>query len=314
MIKVSVVIPVYNVEEYVAECIDSVLNQTLKDIELIIINDGSPDNSEAIIKKYSDKRICYYKKENGGLSDARNYAIDKIKGKYVLFLDSDDLILPNFLEEAYNILEKEQSDMLQGRAIYFGDVKPYLARYPLYNNKKDLLRDAFVACGDKVYKTSIIKEHNLSFPKGLWYEDIPFFESFVLNAKKFSVLNKGVYNYRQRASSITSTVSDRILEIIDVLDLNIRYYKENNFYDTYYDELEYFTLKIILGSSFKRVLKYQDQKKRLEGIEKTYKFLINNFPNYKKNKYLRGSIKNLFFKYSSLKLLKLIGILYSFKK
>lgn len=307
MIKVTVVIPVYNVEKYIAECLDSVLNQTLKEIEILIVNDGSPDESEKIIKTYKDSRIRYFKKKNGGLSSARNHVIDKIKGKYVLFLDSDDSITEDFLEKAYNKLEAEQSDLLQGRAIYFGDVPTRLSTYPLYEDKRSLLRDAFVACGEKIYKTEIIKKHNLEFPLNLWYEDIPFHQSFVLNAKKFSVLDEGVYNYRQHKKSITSTVSDRILEIMDILNININYYKNNNFYDEYKDELEYFTLKIILGSSFKRICKYKDKNKRNAAIDKTYDFLIKHFPNYRKNKYLKGSLKNYYFKFSSRKLLKIMG-------
>ena len=104
MIDVSVIVPVYNVEKYLDKCLDSIVNQTFNNYEIIIINDGAPDNSEAIIKKYLKKypqKIKYYKKENGGLSDARNMGILKSSGKYLMFVDSDDYIAEDMIEKLY---------------------------------------------------------------------------------------------------------------------------------------------------------------------------------------------------------------------
>ena len=103
MIKVSVIVPVYNVEDYLARCLDSLVNQTLKEIEIIVVNDGSPDNSQKIIDKYAKKylNIKAYKKENGGLSDARNYGIKKANGEYIAFIDSDDFVTTDMYEKMY---------------------------------------------------------------------------------------------------------------------------------------------------------------------------------------------------------------------
>ena len=112
--KVSIIIPVYNVEKYLKKCLDSVVNQTLKDIEIIVVNDGSPDNSQKIIDEYAKKysQIASYTKENGGLSDARNYGIKKSKGKYLAFIDSDDFIDHDMIKKMYNKAVKENLDIV----------------------------------------------------------------------------------------------------------------------------------------------------------------------------------------------------------
>lgn len=307
MIKVSVVIPVYNTEEYVEEAIMSVLKQSLKEIEVIIVNDGSPDNSEEIIQNIHDDRIRYFKKENGGLSDARNYGFKYVRGKYVYFLDSDDYIEEDFLLKAYKKMEETGSDMLQTRLIYFGDCKTKLSNYPLSTDKKELLAKGQVITGDKLYRTSVIRDNNLEYIKGYYYEDIPFFHAFVLSANKFTILDEGNYWYRQRKGSITATFNKKLLDIIPVLEDAIRYYKEYNVYDTYHDEIEYFTTRIILGSSMKRLFNIKDKSKRKEAITETYDFLVKTFPEYKKNPYLKKGFKNFIFKHMNLKLLLLLG-------
>lgn len=307
MIKVSVVIPVYNTEEYVEEAIMSVLNQSLKEIEVIVVNDGSPDNSEEIIKNIHDDRIRYFKKENGGLSDARNYGFKHVKGKYVYFLDSDDYIEKDFLLKAYQKMEETGSDMLQTRVIYFGDCKTKLSNYTLSTDKKELLAQGFVITGDKFYRTSVIKDNNLEYIKGYYYEDIPFFHAYVLSSNKFTFLDEGNYWYRQRKGSITSTFNKKLLDIIPILEETINYYREYNVYDTYHDEIEYFTTRIILGSSMKRIFNIKDKSKRKDVIKKTYNFLIREFPEYQKNPYLKHGFKNFLFKHMNLKLLLILG-------
>ena len=112
--KVSVIVPVYNVEKYLDKCLDSLANQTLKDLEIIIVNDGSPDNSEDIIKKYTKKykNFKYYKKENGGLSSARNYGIKYASGDYIAFLDSDDYVKSDMYEKMYEKAIKGNYDLV----------------------------------------------------------------------------------------------------------------------------------------------------------------------------------------------------------
>lgn len=116
MIKVSIIVPFYNVENYIEKCLKSLVNQTLKDIEILLVNDGSKDGSEEIAKKFIEtypNKIVYFKKENGGLSDARNYAIPYAKGEYIAFLDSDDYVEPNMYEEMYNKAKEQTLDYVE---------------------------------------------------------------------------------------------------------------------------------------------------------------------------------------------------------
>ena len=116
MPKVSIIVPVYNVEKYIEKCLESLVNQTLEDIEIIVVNDGTKDNSKEKILQYIEKypqKIVYLEKENGGLSDARNYGLPVAKGEYIAFLDSDDYIEKNMYEEMYKKAKEENSDMVE---------------------------------------------------------------------------------------------------------------------------------------------------------------------------------------------------------
>ena len=116
MPKVSVIVPIYNVEDYIEQCLETLVNQTLEEIEIILVNDGSKDNSEKIAKQYKEKypnKITYLEKENGGLSDARNFGIPYAKGEYIAFLDSDDYVELIMYEEMYKIAKKEDSDIVE---------------------------------------------------------------------------------------------------------------------------------------------------------------------------------------------------------
>ena len=116
MPKLSLIIPVYNVENYIEKCLDSVVNQTIDDMEIIIVNDGSKDKSKEKINKYLQKykeKIKYLEKENGGLSSARNFGIPHATGEYIAFLDSDDYVEPKMYEEMYNLAKKEDADMVE---------------------------------------------------------------------------------------------------------------------------------------------------------------------------------------------------------
>ena len=142
MIKVSVIVPVYNVEDYIEKCLNSLVNQTLEDIEIIIVNDGSKDNSENIIKSFLSRypqKIKYLKKENGGLSDARNYGIPYATGEYIAFLDSDDYVELDTYENMYNLAKKENSDMVECNFIWEYPNKARIDIGTTYNNKHEMI-------------------------------------------------------------------------------------------------------------------------------------------------------------------------------
>ena len=160
MPKVSVIVPFYNVEDYIEKCIKSLLNQTLDDLEIILVNDGSKDNSESIAKKYLNeypKKIIYLEKENGGLGDARNYGIPYAKGEYIAFIDSDDYVEKDMYEQMLKKAEEEQSDMVECDFWWeYSEENKKEDIGALYEGKHEALVKARVVAWNKLIKKNII--------------------------------------------------------------------------------------------------------------------------------------------------------------
>lgn len=220
MIKLSVIVPVYNVENYVSECIESIVSQTLKEIEIIVINDGCTDNSIENIKKIKDKRIMIVDKENGGLSSARNRGIKEAKGEYIIFIDSDDFLkYDNALEDIYNIAEEYQCDIVCGNAlIYHDDTDKYPMKRSIEIKKSKILNPIdflkksmgfdWVPVPLYFYKTSFIKDNKLIFKEGIYHEDELFTPQAILKSNQIAIYDKEFYVYRQRDGSIMHTKSN----------------------------------------------------------------------------------------------------------
>lgn len=301
MPKVSVIVPVYNVEKYLERCLDSLVNQTLDDIEIIIVNDGTKDNSEKIIKEFLDKypqKIIYLKKENGGLSDARNYGIPYAKGEYIAFLDSDDYIEKEMYKEMYELAKKENSDMVECDFIweYPDKIKEDIGQ--IYNGKKEMLEKVRVVAWNKLIKRSILEKTKIQFPKGLRYEDVEFTYKLIPYLDKVAFLKKPYIHYTQRDNSIINVQNERTKEIFIVLDNVLDYYKANNFYDEYKEEIEYVYARFLLCSSLLRMVKIKDKNIRKKLLETTWKNLNTKFPNWKNNEILNKNktLKNRYMK------------------
>ena len=212
--KYSIIIPVYNVEEYMDRCLKSILNQTYSNYEVIIVNDGSPDNSDNIIKSYEkeDKRFKGYKKANGGLSDARNYGLKYATGDYLIFIDADDYIENNYLEKVNDVLERNKDiDVLKFK-IKLVDEGGNLIRMENGLNKEgvtsfdELVKLEFLEpAWSYVYKLSFWKENNFTYLKGMIHEDFGLTPEILMKANKIYYLNSYLYNYVQRNGSIMSS-------------------------------------------------------------------------------------------------------------
>lgn len=212
--KYSIIIPVYNVEEYLDRCLKSILNQTYSNYEVIIVNDGSPDNSDNIIKSYEkeDKRFKGYKKVNGGLSDARNYGLKYATGDYLIFIDADDYIENNYLEKVNDVLERNKDiDVLKFK-IKLVDEGGNLIRMENGLNKEgvtsfdELVKLEFLEpAWSYVYKLSFWKENNFTYLKGMIHEDFGLTPEILMKANKIYYLNSYLYNYVQRNGSIMSS-------------------------------------------------------------------------------------------------------------
>ena len=212
----SIIVTVYNLEKFVEKCIDSILAQTFKDFELIIINDGSSDNSDKIIKKYiSDKRIKYYKKENTGIADTRNYGIYKASGKYVLFVDGDDYVKSDLLEKLNDTLSKKEVDLVvMGCVVIKNDVILEDEHHLEYENR--LLSDEIDEIVTRkymdppwkyCYNLKFWKKHKFMYAKGRTNEDLGLIPFIMYYANNITSLDYNGYYYVQHQSSITSQVS-----------------------------------------------------------------------------------------------------------
>lgn len=296
MPKVSVIVPVYNVEKYIKKCLDSLVNQTLKDIEIIVVNDGSKDNSVKIINQYLSKykNIIYVEKKNGGLSDARNYGMKYAKGDYIAFLDSDDYVDKTIYKKMYNKAVEENADFVECDFYWVYTNKKKEDVGYIYKNKKEMLTYARVVAWNKLIKRDIIKE---KFPLKLNYEDVEFFYKLIPNINKFSFVKEPLIYYIQRDDSIVNKQNYKTGQIFNVLNNVLDYYKKMKLYDEYSEELEYTYTRILLCSSLKRMVKIKDKVAKERLLDETWQNLNTKFPEWKKNKILaQRSGKNLYMK------------------
>lgn len=301
MPKVSIIVPVYNVEKYIEKCLNSLVKQTMEDIEIIIVNDGSKDNSINVINKFIKQypeKIQYLEKENGGLSDARNYGLPYAKGEYIAFLDSDDYVEEDMYEKMYKLAKKENSDMVECDFIWEYPNKQKEDIGQIYTNKKQMLEKVRVVAWNKLIKTNIVIENKITFPKGYRYEDVEFTYKLVPYLNKVSFLKKPCVHYVQRENSISNLQNERTKEIFNVLDHVLDFYKKNNIYDEYKEELEYIYTRYLLCSSLLRMVKIKNKKIKNKLLEETWEKLNYNFPNWKRNRILNQNknVKNIYMK------------------
>lgn len=301
MSGVSVIVPVYNSEKYLKVCLTSLVNQTLKDLEIVVINDGSKDNSEKIIKEFTKKYsfIKYYPlKNNMGLGYARNYGIEKSSKKYIGFVDSDDYVDDTMFEEMYNECEKTSSDVCECNFIWEYKNKNVIDEMKPYKMTKSMLTNIRVLAPNKIYKKDIIVKNGIKFAEGLKYEDILFTSSLIPFIKKICFVEKPFYHYVQRNDSLVNNQNKRVGDIYKVLDEVINFYKKIGLYDEYYFELEYIYVRYIFLSSLKRACKINNKIDKKEVLNKGYDLVLEKYPNYKKNKYLKvKGFKNYYIKH-----------------
>ncbi|MDR2408834.1 MAG: glycosyltransferase [Bacteroidales bacterium] len=300
MKKVSIIVPVYNIEKYIGKCLNSLVNQTLKDIEIIIVNDGSLDNSDVVInnykKRYADK-IVYIKKKNGGLSDARNTGISYAKGEYIACVDGDDYVTETMYEKLYNSAKKENADLVECN--FYNEYPNKLVGKIIkpYDLKEILIKSRYNAW-NKIIKRELLEIYNIRYPISLQYEDVEYFCKLVPYVRKIAFIEEPLYYYVQRDGSIVHIYDERTKNIFTILDNILMFYKGKGFYEKYKDQLEYVFIKTILGGSFFRMVKIHDKNTRIQILYENWEYLNNKFPNWKKNETLRNNktLKNMFFR------------------
>lgn len=227
--KVSVIVPVYNVEKYLPECIDSILAQTFTDFEILLIDDGSPDNSGAICDEYAkkDSRIHVFHKPNGGVSSARNLGIDKVQGEWITFVDSDDTIPKDSLKKAIKEISSNDLDLLY---VMHTQTVIYPSNVNFYNRVLSQSEYAAlqhpVCIGGGFFKAEIIHNNSLRFPREIKYgEDQIFVYEFIRHSGRLMYCNSVLYNYRINDNSATHQMKSS--EILTSLEVLTRYKKYN---------------------------------------------------------------------------------------
>lgn len=312
--KVSVIVPVYNVEKYIDKCINSLVNQTLKDIEIIIVNDGSPDNSEEIIKKYLKKykNIKYLKKENGGLSDARNYGLNYATGEYIAFLDSDDYVSVDMYQKMYEKGISDNFDMVVCDINYVYNDKSIMVTSGIKFDTTDIRKtylSIHPAAWNKIFKKELFS-NNINFKKGVWFEDVEFIYRMLPYIKKIGVVHEAYNYYINREGSITNTVNKKIYDYIDNMNGIIEFYKERKIYENYKKVLEYVYVRYLYATFINGCLKF-DYDDYLKAVDIARKNVKSNFPKYRRNGYFYKSLKGLYLvmfnKYNAKLLYKMRG-------
>lgn len=231
-IFVSIIVPVYDIEEYLVECIESILAQTWKHFEIILVDDGSTDSSGKMCDEYAEKYNCIFviHKKNGGLSSARNAGIDVARGNYLAFIDSDDVVHPDYLRELVNIVEKENADLVAcdfcvGTSCQWGETSEI--KYDIRRDEDVLERmndnDVVVTVAwNKLYHAKFFKEYNLRYPEGKIHEDMFLTPQILHCTNKMVITNQKLYFYRQRKNSImNSSFSIKQLDSLEAIEFRI---------------------------------------------------------------------------------------------
>ncbi|MDY3318704.1 glycosyltransferase family 2 protein [Riemerella anatipestifer] len=226
--EVSVIVPVYNVERFLKKCLDSLVNQTLEDIEIIIVNDGSNDGSQSIITEYENKypnKIKAFQKENGGLSDARNFGLEQANGEYIGFVDSDDFVRETMFEEMYHLAKKHRAEMVVcnlQKVNEKGEVTQRLTQIPNMP-EKIVLEEHFSVFSDmsyfacnKLFHSDLFQ--NKRFKKGVHFEDIQLIPQLLLECRVIAQTQTYHYQYLERTDSITKTHTEKGLDIIRAVE------------------------------------------------------------------------------------------------
>lgn len=261
--SVSVVVPVYNVEMYLKECLDSLINQTFKDIEIICVNDGSTDNSLNILNEYAsrDERIKVFSKENSGPGSTRNYGIDNAQGEYLLFVDSDDWLDLDAIKILYETSKSQDLDLLIFLAEDYDDLQDKFYEEDYYNNSllpnsfdetvfnhRDIQKYLFsiaVVPYNKLYRRSILEKYHIRFPENIFFEDNPFHYEVLLSSRKMSILRKHFVMRRRREDSITSDIDKKFLDVIEISNMVPDVFRKHNLFNEYVVQIVDFKLRYV---------------------------------------------------------------------
>lgn len=284
--KISVIIPVYNVEKYLEQCLDSILEQNFKDYEVIAINDGSTDKSYNILLEYKEKydNLIIINNKSKGVGAARNYGVELAKGEYILFLDSDDYVEKNLLDTVYPVAKNNDCDLVAWGYNFVDECGNYVGQASLknINTKKDLIIKDWPVVWNKLFRKSIIQKSGINFPENLWHQDLATIPFYIMKCNKFISIDKRLINYRiMRKGNITHSFNKKsydMFKILDILDERceeyLKYNKEIKFLILYHGKASI--------RKWNKIGHDKDEVKKITGEMKEYLKLkrVNNVENY----------------------------------
>lgn len=289
-VDISIIVPIYNAEKYIDKCIESILNQTKQELEVILINDGSTDKTEQIISLYNDNRIKYYKNKNQGIGKTRNYGISRASGKYIMFVDSDDYLEKDACELLFEKAEEDNLDMVicdfyeefetgQKREERIIDFKNTTVK-----ETPELLYKVNLSPWNKLYNADMIKANNIIFEENLKYEDTPFVFISMDKAKKIGKVNKCLNHYIIHSNSETTVRDEKCFDIFEIIEIVRRYFKDKKYATEY---LNKWTVWIVTNFTIQQ-RNQNDKTIAMEFIDHAFDYLNITVPDYKNNKYYEG--------------------------
>jgi len=328
MKKVSIIVPVYNVEKYLEKCLTSLVNQTLDNIEIIVVNDGTKDNSQIIIDKFKAQypsKIVSIIKENGGQGSARNYGLKVASGEYIGYVDGDDYVDTTMFEKLYNVAKEDDSDIVicgnyvvdeNNNVIQKEILKIENNRKATISENRKILFDK-MAVWNKIYKADFLKSTQLEFRNKKWYEDFDFSVNVLLSSKSISIVEEPLYYYLIRqGSTMNNSNINRNLEIKDAMCEITKFVKTNNLYDEFYEEIEYLAIFHVYLVTIVRVINAKVKTKKNDIINGLKEYVNYNFRKWNKNKYIKSEMtykRRLILNLIRLKLYFLINIIFKLK-
>lgn len=287
MTKVSLIVPIYNSQNYLEKCIKSLISQTLKDIQIILINDGSTDNSEKIIKSFDDERIVYISKNNEGIGKTRNLGIDKATGEFLAFVDSDDYLNEHFCEYMYQKAVNDDCDLV---VCDFFEERNTLVGIKFKNFKDTNLRETpelinYINLGpcNKLYKKSLFDDKSNRFEENLKYEDAPFVVKMLVSANRIGKVNDYLTYYVIHSNSETTIRDKRMYDILEITDIIVNDLKKVN-----YPNDPLVSLAVMILTDYTIQQRYiSDTKYRHDFINKAFKYLNNLDRKWRRCSYLK---------------------------
>lgn len=299
MTEVTIIIPAYNAGKYINECLNSLYNQTLKNLEVLVINDGSTDDTENNVisfkESHPDFNLILVAVENGGAAKARNIGIRKATGSYIGFIDADDTVDKTMFEEMLLSAIKYDADIVSCDFYWQYEKEKKRESLGIINTPKDLFFGAWAAPWNKLYRKSMLLDNCIYFTEGFTYEDTSFYLKYIPFCKSIVHISKPFVNWRQSDTSTMGRKQDkRISQIFPVLEEAIDFYKQNDMFYQYQKELEYFCAKLLWGSSMYRICQVRNKNDRRRYINMTFSWLELFFPDWKQNCYLEKGIRGIY--------------------